>query len=131
MAKENGVKALLIQVEKAKESKESESKDKILNIQIDRMEEVLGTSTIKVKVEKSSKFYDMLNERNILKRNSILVSRSIVEPHIMTEENRKAFDVTSNYELVQALFTESEVTTLAGYILNNINSVNLVDDIKN
>ena len=51
--------------------------------------------------------------------------------NILTKENREAFKVNSNYELIQALFAEIEISTLANNIIIRTENINLRDDIKN
>lgn len=126
-----GVKTLLINVEAAKKSKNEEEKEKIIEFDLDRMQDVLGTNILKFKVVKKQEFYDMYSEKNRKKRDAILVARTLVEPHILTEENREAFKVNSNYELIQELFSEMEISTIANNIITRTENLNLRDDIKN
>ena len=126
-----GIKTLLINVAAAKKSKEEEEKDTILVFELERMREVIGTNELKFKVVKNTKFYDMFSEKNKQKRDALLVARALVEPQILTKENREAFNVNSNYELIQALFSEIEISTLANNIILRTENINLRDDIKN
>lgn len=126
-----GIKTLLIDVAAAQKSKAEEEKDTILVFELERMREVIGTNELKFKVVKNTKFYDMFSEKNKQKRDALLVARALVEPNILTKENREAFKVNSNYELIQALFSEIEISTLANNIIIRTENINLRDDIKN
>ena len=126
-----GVKTLLINVEAAKKSKTEEEKERIIEFSLDRMQDVLGTDILKFKIVKKQDFYDMYSEKNRIKRDAILVARTLVEPQILTEENRAAFKVNSNYELIQELFSEMEISTIANNIVTRTENLNLRDDIKN
>ena len=126
-----GVKTLMINVEKAIKSKTEEAKDAVIDFELDRMQDVLGTTLLKFKVVKSTKFYDMYSEKNKEKRDALLVARTLIEPEILTKENREAFNVHSNYELIQALFTDMEISTIANNIITRTEKLNLRDDIKN
>ena len=126
-----GIKGILINIEEAKKSKDEEAKDTILEFELDRMEKVLGTNLLKFKVVKNTKFYDMVTDKNKEKRNATLVARSLVEPEILTKENREAFGVHSNYEIILALFTEIEISAIVNNIISRTEKLNLRDDIKN
>ena len=126
-----GIKGILINIEEAKKSKDEEVKDTILEFELDRMEKVLGTNLLKFKVVKNTKFYDMVTDKNKETRNAKLVARSLVEPEILTKENREAFGVHSNYEIILALFTEIEISAIVNNIISRTEKLNLRDDIKN
>ncbi len=127
---------------KVEETKKGKMKENTIEIQIDRLEELLGAGVITARVPNVEIISASVMEENdgeggfnyqgINFNINKLVHNCIVEPNLRSKELREAFGVQKNVDVLTSIFKDSEIFTIMGIIMDKYgDGISLIEKVKN